>query len=82
MTHARIPSTAFADAWINVDSTENPEFFVKLLDSTRAALLESFIISPSEFFPPLNVRPTLFDTRVAIPMNAPTVAGRGQFHAA
>ena len=82
MTHARIPSTAFADAWINVDSTENPEFFVKLLDSTRAVLLESARSSPAEFFAPLNVRPTLFDTRVAILMNALAVAGRGQFHAA
>ena len=35
MKGTRIPSTAFADAWINVDSTEDPEFFVQLLDSTE-----------------------------------------------
>jgi len=57
MTQARIPSTAFADAWINVDRTEDPEFFVQLLDSTRAALLDRARRSPSEFFAPLNVRP-------------------------
>ena len=57
MTDARIPSTAFADAWINVDSTEDPGFFVQLLDSTRAALLERARSSPTEFFAPLDVRP-------------------------
>jgi len=56
MTDARIPSTAFADAWINVDSTEDPGFFVQLLDSTRAALLERAQKSPAEFFAPLDVR--------------------------
>ena len=40
MTDTRIPSTAFADAWIQVDRTEDPGFFVRLLDSTRAQLLE------------------------------------------
>lgn len=40
MTDTRIPSTAFADAWINIDNTEDPEFFVQALDSTRAELLE------------------------------------------
>jgi len=57
MKGTRIPSTAFADAWINVDSTEDPEFFVQLLDSTRAALLERARRSPTEFFAPLDVRP-------------------------
>ena len=47
MKGTRIPSTAFADAWINVDSTEDPEFFVQLLDSTRAALLERARRSPT-----------------------------------
>ena len=40
MADTRIPSTAFADAWIQVDVTEDPEFFVRLLDATRAELLE------------------------------------------
>src|SRR6266700_7249867 len=56
MTDARIPSTAFADAWINVDRTEDPGFFVRLLDSTRVALLERAQRSPAEFFAPLEVR--------------------------
>jgi len=34
-----VPSTAFADAWTQVDRTEDPDFFVKLLDATRAELL-------------------------------------------
>jgi SAM-dependent methyltransferase len=59
MTRDRIPSTAFADAWIQVDSTEDPEFFVKLLDSTRAALLERARKSPEAFFAPLSLRPGL-----------------------
>jgi SAM-dependent methyltransferase len=57
MTDTRIPSTAFADAWIQVDGTEDPGFFVRLLDSTRAELLERARRSPAEFFAPLDVRP-------------------------
>ena len=55
MTDTRIPSTAFADAWIQVDGTENPEFFVRLLDATRAELLERARSSPAEFFAPLDL---------------------------
>jgi ubiquinone/menaquinone biosynthesis C-methylase UbiE len=51
-----VPSTAFADAWIQVDRTENPRFFVNLLDATRARLLERARTSPSEFFAPLALR--------------------------
>jgi ubiquinone/menaquinone biosynthesis C-methylase UbiE len=54
-----VPSTAFADAWIQVDRTENPTFFVKLLDATRARLLERARRSPKEFFAPLAPRPGL-----------------------
>jgi len=54
-----VPSTAFADAWIQVDSSENPRFFVNLLDATRARLLEHARKSPMEFFAPLAVRPGL-----------------------
>ena len=57
MAETRIPSTAFADAWINVDNTEDPAFFVQLLDSTRAALLERARSSPTAYFAPLDVRP-------------------------
>jgi cyclopropane fatty-acyl-phospholipid synthase-like methyltransferase len=57
VTDARIPSTAFADAWIQVDGTEDPGFFVRLLDSTRAELLERARRSPEEFFAPLDLRP-------------------------
>lgn len=56
MTETRIPSTAFADAWIQVDRTEDPQFFVQLLDSTRALLLERAKRSPAEFFAPLELR--------------------------
>ena len=51
-----VPSTAFADAWIQVDRTENPRFFVNLLDATRARLLERARSSPREFFAPLALR--------------------------
>jgi len=54
-----VPSTAFADAWIQVDRTENPRFFVNLLDATRARLLERARTSPREFFAPLALRPGL-----------------------
>jgi ubiquinone/menaquinone biosynthesis C-methylase UbiE len=54
-----VPSTAFADAWIQVDRTENPRFFVNLLDATRARLLERARTAPGEFFAPLALRPGL-----------------------
>jgi SAM-dependent methyltransferase len=54
-----VPSTAFDDAWIQVDRTEDPRFFVNLLDATRARLLERARKSPTQFFTPLAVRPGL-----------------------
>ena len=59
MAQPLVPSTAFADAWIQVDRTENPRFFVNLLDATRARLLECARRSPGEFFAPLAPRPEL-----------------------
>ena len=56
MTEPLVPSTAFADAWIQVDHTENPHFFVSLLDATRARLLERARKSPVQFFAPLALR--------------------------
>jgi hypothetical protein len=35
-----VPSTVLADAWIQVDRTENPRFSVNLLDATRARFLQ------------------------------------------
>ena len=52
-----MPSTAFADAWIQVDRTEDPRFFVNVLDATRARLLARARSSPTEFFAPLTLRP-------------------------
>ena len=52
-SHTLIPSTAFDDAWIQVDHTADPQFFVNLLDATRAHLLERAQASPVEFFEPL-----------------------------
>jgi SAM-dependent methyltransferase len=54
-----VPSTAFADAWIQVDRTEDPRFFVNLLDATRARLLARARESPARFFAPLAPRPGL-----------------------
>ena len=59
MAQPLVPSTAFADAWIQVDRTENPRFFVNLLDATRIRLLERARTSPGEFFAPLALRPGL-----------------------
>jgi ubiquinone/menaquinone biosynthesis C-methylase UbiE len=54
-----VPSTAFADAWTQVDRTEDPRFFVSLLDATRARLLERARTSPKDFFAPLALCPGL-----------------------
>lgn len=59
MAQPLVPSTAFDDAWIQVDRTEDPRFFVNLLDATRARLLERARKSPTQFFTPLAVRPGL-----------------------
>jgi SAM-dependent methyltransferase len=59
LTQTPIPSTAFADAWIQVDRTENPRFYVNLLDATRARLMECARKSPAQFFAPLCPRPGL-----------------------
>jgi ubiquinone/menaquinone biosynthesis C-methylase UbiE len=40
----------------SVDRTDNPRFFVNLLDATRARLLERARTSPREFFAPLALR--------------------------
>ena len=53
------PSTAFADAWIQVDSTEDPRFFINVLDATRAQLLERAREDPTEFFAPVALSPGL-----------------------
>jgi len=46
----RVPSTAFGDAWTQVDATEDPQFFIHVLDATRTRLLERAHRSPEEFF--------------------------------
>jgi SAM-dependent methyltransferase len=47
-----IPSTTFADAWVHVDHTVDPQFFVNVLDATRAQLLERAREDPDSFFAP------------------------------
>ena len=56
MAQPLVPATAFADAWVQVDRTEDPRFFVNLLDATRARLLERARSAPREFFAPLALR--------------------------
>ena len=56
MAQPVVPSTAFANAWTQVDRTEDPHFFVSLLDATRARLLERARKAPTEFFAPLALR--------------------------
>jgi SAM-dependent methyltransferase len=59
LTDTPIPSTAFADAWIQIDRTANPRFFVNLLDATRAQLLQRARKSPADFFAAIHPRPGL-----------------------
>lgn len=59
MAQPLVPATAFADAWIQIDRTDNPRFFVNVLDATRALLLERARTSPREFFAPLALGPGL-----------------------
>lgn len=56
---SRLPSTAFADAWTQVDRTEDPAFFVGLLDATRADLLERARRAPADFFREHDLKPGL-----------------------
>ena len=50
MAQRSVPSTAFADAWIQVDQTENPRFFLNLLDATPAlAFLNALARRPVSF---------------------------------
>jgi SAM-dependent methyltransferase len=51
----QIGSWAFADSWIKVDETDDPNFFVNVLDGTRAGLLERARRRPAEFFAPLHL---------------------------
>ena len=49
-------SWAFADSWTQVDQTDDPAFFVDVLDGTRAGLLERARRAPAEFFAPLKLQ--------------------------
>jgi SAM-dependent methyltransferase len=49
-------SWAFADSWLQVDQTDDPGFFVGVLDGTRAGLLERARRDPAAWFAPLNLR--------------------------
>lgn len=57
MTGEPIRSSAFADAWIQVDRAEDPAFFVGVLDATRASLLARARRSPADFFAGLGLQP-------------------------
>lgn len=47
---------AFADSWLQVDQTDDPGFFVAVLDETRAGLLERARREPAAFFAPLSLQ--------------------------
>ena len=57
MSDFSVPATAFADAWIQVDRTDDPAFFIGVLDATRAEMLERARRSPAKFFAPLALQP-------------------------
>lgn len=57
MSDLPVPATAFADAWIQVDRTDDPAFFIGVLDATRAGMLEQAQRSPAKSFAALALRP-------------------------
>jgi SAM-dependent methyltransferase len=57
MSDIPVPATAFADAWIQVDRTDDPAFFIGVLDATRAGMLERARRSPAKFFAALALQP-------------------------
>ena len=64
--------------WTKVDATEDPQFFVHVLDATRTRLLEWASRSPEEFFarfgpaPGLDVLDVGFGTAVCEPATIKT----------
>jgi ubiquinone/menaquinone biosynthesis C-methylase UbiE len=56
MTDNPVRATAFADAWIQVDQTDDPAFFIGVLDATRAGMLERARHSPAKFFDALGLQ--------------------------
>jgi ubiquinone/menaquinone biosynthesis C-methylase UbiE len=50
-----VPTTNFSESWAQVDNTEDPTFYVNMLDATRAHLLERARRSPTEFYKPLEL---------------------------
>jgi ubiquinone/menaquinone biosynthesis C-methylase UbiE len=57
MSDIPVRVTAFADAWIQVDRTDDPAFFIGVLDATRAEMLERARRSPAKFFRCLGPQP-------------------------
>ena len=52
-----VPTTNFSSSWTRVDRTSDPAFYSRLLDATRAQLLESARRNPTEFFGSLQLEP-------------------------
>jgi ubiquinone/menaquinone biosynthesis C-methylase UbiE len=53
----RVPATNFSESWVQVDRTEDPSFYLRVLDATRADLLQRARTSPEEFFASLRLEP-------------------------
>lgn len=49
---------AWHDSWSRVDETEDPEFFIRFLDSSRKSQARLAYLAPARFFAHLALRPT------------------------
>jgi ubiquinone/menaquinone biosynthesis C-methylase UbiE len=55
----RIPTTNFSASWTRVDQTSDPSFYARLLEETRAQLLDRARREPGVVFGPLELGPGL-----------------------
>lgn len=55
----RLKAGHFADAWIHVDRTDDPSFFIRFLDATRARAIDLARKDPATAFRHLALRPGL-----------------------
>ena len=54
-----LPTTNFSASWTHVDQTSDPSFYARLLDATRAQLLDQARRDPGVVFGPMELAPGL-----------------------
>ncbi len=55
----QLPTANFSASWTQVDQTIDPSFYARLLDATRAQLLDQARREPGVVFGPMKLRPGL-----------------------